>query len=146
MKILIAAHTVDRVMGDSVTNSLPWPKLKEDMEFFKRKTLGSCMIMGRKTAQSLGKPLPGRKNIVLGNVPGFHCAKNMFSAMELVNTPDVYIIGGASVYPQFDYDLAYITEINDSYDGDIIFPLDFSNWRSEVIEVWHFGRALKYAK
>jgi dihydrofolate reductase len=98
---LIAAMTEDRVIGRG--NALPW-HLPEDLRHFKGLTLGHPVIMGRKTWESVGTPLPGRRNIVVTRregfaAPGADVAPSLAAALRLVaEEPEVFVVGGAELY------------------------------------------------
>lgn len=128
MKVsMIAAMAEDRVIG--LDNQMPW-HLPADLQFFKRVTLGKPIIMGRKTYQSIGRPLPGRKNIVLTRdtelkIEGVDCVQNLEQAIALVGDVDeLMIIGGATIYQQFlgQTDRLYLTFIDLKTAGDTQFP------------------------
>jgi dihydrofolate reductase len=128
MKVsLIAAMAEDRVIG--LNNQMPW-HLPADLSFFKRVTLGKPIIMGRKTYQSIGRPLPGRLNIVLTrdeslHIDGVHCVQTVEQALKLVeNVDEVMVIGGATIYEQFlaQATRLYLTFIALKTPGDTQFP------------------------
>lgn len=128
MKIsMIAAMAADRVIG--LENKMPW-HLPADLKFFKRVTLGKPVIMGRKTYQSIGRPLPGRKNIVLTRdasltIEGVDCVQTLEQATQLLgDIEEVMIIGGATIYQQFlaQADRLYLTFIDLKVKGDTQFP------------------------
>lgn len=128
MKIsMIAAMAEDRVIG--LDNKMPW-HLPADLMFFKRVTLGKPIIMGRKTFQSIGRPLPGRKNIVLSRdvnlqIEGVSCVQTVDQAVALVEGCDeVMVIGGATIYEQFlpRAERLYLTFIDLKTPGDTHFP------------------------
>ncbi len=134
---LIVAMDENRLIGND--NQLPW-HLPADLAFFKRTTMGKPIIMGRKTFESIGKALPGRRNIVITRDPDFTA-----SGCEIVNSIDaalhccaadeeVMLIGGASLYQQ-TIDQAtrmYITRIHHRFEGDTWFPeFDHSDWKIE---------------
>ena len=128
MKIsMIAAMAEDRIIG--LDNKMPW-HLPADLKFFKRVTLGKPVIMGRKTYQSIGRPLPGRKNIVLTRdenlvIEGVDCVQTIEQAQALLGDIDeVMIIGGATIYEQFlsKADRLYLTFIDLKTKGDTQFP------------------------
>jgi dihydrofolate reductase len=132
---LIVAYARNRTIGQD--NKLPW-KLPGDLAFFKRTTMGCPIIMGRKTWQSIGRPLPGRLNIVVtrdstAQFEGATCVQSIAQAIALTQTmAEVFVIGGAQLYadmlPQVDRIVA--TEIEQNIDGDAIFaPLDPKQWR-----------------
>lgn len=125
---IIVAIAKNNVIGKG--NELPW-HLPADFEYFKKTTAGKPVIMGYKTHLSIGKVLPGRKNIVLCNDPklkvigGAIIAESFEKAFELANDSDeAFIIGGANVYAQgLNFaDRLYITEVQADVDGDIYFP------------------------
>lgn len=128
MKIsMIAAMAENRVIG--LENNMPW-HLPADLQFFKRITLGKPVIMGRKTYQSIGRPLPGRKNIVLTRdktliIEGVDCVQTLDQAVALVgNVDELMIIGGATIYEQFlaQANRLYLTFIDLNVAGDTHFP------------------------
>ena len=140
---------VDEAGGIGIDNKLPWPKCKEDMQWFRSQTLGKIIVMGRKTFESIGsKPLPGRINIVIGSklepevartfnkenegnkdagylmfVPSVSKAKEMISmtAGTLHNGGEVMVIGGASIYEAFWNDIGrvYLTTFKDTFNTDV---------------------------
>ncbi|MEQ8250832.1 MAG: type 3 dihydrofolate reductase [Oceanibaculum nanhaiense] len=137
----IAALARNRVIGQG--NGLPW-RLPGDLKFFKATTLGKPVVMGRKTFQSIGKPLPGRPNIVVTRDPGFaaegvHVARDIESALDLAATlaretdaGEVMVIGGAEIYAQAlpRLDRLYLTEIDAEIAGDAYFPeIEPRAWR-----------------
>jgi len=96
--IAIAAMSKNRVIG--VEGRIPW-HISEDMKFFKRTTLGHIVIMGRKTYESLGKPLPGRENWVVtrgAEIPGVRVLRSLEEIPESSDARSVYVIGGAEIY------------------------------------------------
>lgn len=123
-------------------NDLLW-HLPSDLKFFKEKTMGKSIIMGRKTFLSLPRALPGRKNIVLTHdesfsAEGVFIAKNAEEALLQSDTDEVFIIGGASVYEEF-FPMSqklYITEVDFESDiADVFFPdIDLSCWNREVLD------------
>jgi dihydrofolate reductase len=135
----IVAASDNNAIG--VKNELPW-RLPEDLKFFKRTTLGKPVIMGRKTYESLGKPLPGRLNIVLsqtGNIElpeGVLLFDSLAEAIERVEDEDVeeaFIIGGGKIFDlAMPYvDRMYITRVHATIDNaDAFFPkIDHSHWK-----------------
>lgn len=124
---LIAAMGNGRVIG--IENRLPW-RLPADMKHFRVLTMGKPLLMGRKTFDSIGKPLPGRTNIVVSRDPDFHpegvmVARSIAEALSAENeAEEIMVIGGASFYAQL-LPLAqrlYITEIHHDFPGDAFFP------------------------
>ncbi|MCD0504539.1 dihydrofolate reductase [Bordetella petrii] len=132
---LVVAYSDNRVIGRD--NALPW-KLPGDLAHFKRTTLGSPIIMGRKTWESLGRPLPGRANIVISRNPqytaqGAVAVPTLQAAVEAAGTvDDAYVIGGAQIYAQA-LPLAHrivATEVHAQVEGDAFFPyLPSFAWR-----------------
>ncbi len=137
---LIWAMADDRVIG--VKNRLPW-KLPADMQWFRKQTMGKPIVMGRKTFESFGgKPLPGRKNIVITGdtryqVEGAQVAHSIDEALAVADADEVMIIGGESFYRQMlpRADRLYMTLIHDRFEGDAWFPeFDLGEWREVVRE------------
>ena len=138
--ILIAAVSKDKVIGKQ--GGIPW-KIKEDLSFFKEKTLNSPIIMGRATYESIGRPLPNRLNIVMTrsakNTEGVTEVTSVEKAIEAASinrdSSRVYIIGGENIYKEF-LPIAHrmiITEV-DLYikDGDTFFPeWNISEWKEQ---------------
>ncbi|TDJ27067.1 MAG: type 3 dihydrofolate reductase [Gammaproteobacteria bacterium] len=124
---LICAMDSNRLIGKN--NALPW-HLPADLAFFKRTTMGKPVIMGRKTFESIGKPLPGRPNIIVTRnstlkFPGCDTVDSIDQAMALVQDSDeAMLIGGASLYQQSidRADHIYLTLIHHSFHGDTWFP------------------------
>lgn len=128
MKItMIAAMANNRVIGKD--NQMPW-HLPADLKFFKKMTLGKAVIMGRKTFESIGRPLPKRQNIVITRdhtfqVDGVDVVHNTQQALAKAGAVDeVVIIGGGNIYQQFieQADELYLTFIDLTVDGDAYFP------------------------
>lgn len=125
--IAIVAMTTDRVIGRNGT--LPW-HLPEDLAFFKRTTSGHPIVMGRKTFESIGRPLPKRRNIVLTrdpnwSAPGTEVIHSPDELAKLTNISDtVYIIGGAEIYQAFlpHTDEVLVTHVLESHAGDTYLP------------------------
>ncbi len=132
---LIVAMDDNRLIGSN--NNLPW-QLPADLAFFKRTTMGKPIIMGRKTFVSIGRPLPGRHNIVITrdsafSAEGCEIADGIHTALSLCrDVEEVMLIGGASLYQQ-TIDQAtqlYITRIHHSFEGDTWFPeFDLKVWK-----------------
>jgi len=128
-------------------NDLLW-HLPEDLKRFKRLTSGHCLLMGKKTWESLPvKPLPGRKNIILTDNPAdcFNCSYTAFSIKDALvkcaGCEEVFVIGGGSVYRQF-MDIAdrlLITWVDKDYDADTFFPeIDPTIWEAVETEGDYF--------
>ncbi len=132
---LIAAYSRNRAIGRG--NALPW-RLRGDLAHFKATTLGHPIIMGRKTWESLGRPLPGRSNIVITRDPGYAGtgAAVVHTLQEAVRAAGpaerAFVIGGAQIYAAA-LDLAdeiIATEVQAEVDGDAFFPpLPAAQWR-----------------
>jgi dihydrofolate reductase len=124
---VIAAMAQNRVIG--INNTLPW-RLPADLQHFKALTMGHHIIMGRKTFESIGKPLPGRTTVIVTRdasyrVDGCITATSLDAAIAACATdPDIFFVGGADLYAQIlpRADRLYLTEIQAEYDGDARFP------------------------
>ena len=138
---LIVAMAQNRTIG--VNNTLPW-RCPEDLKHFKTLTMGHHMIMGRKTFDSIGKPLPGRTTVVVTRakdlkIDGCIVAHSLPEAIAAcAGDTEVFIVGGADIYTQSLQlaDTLYITEIQQDVDGDAHFPIfDKRAWRETAREV-----------
>lgn len=130
---LIAAMASNRVIG--MDNGMPW-HLPEDLKYFKATTLGKPIVMGRKTFDSLGRPLPGRTNIVISRQQGLQLGgAEVFDSIETALTfaaqkavadgvDEVMVIGGETLYRQAldQADRLYLTRIDAAPEGDAWFP------------------------
>jgi len=132
---LIVAASRNGVIGRN--GALPW-HLPDDLRQFKRLTLGKPVIMGRRTWESIGRPLPGRRNIVLTRDPGFRAggcevAHSVSAALALLaGAEEAMVIGGAQVYAAFlpFAERIYLTRVQAEVDGDTHFPApDPDAWR-----------------
>ncbi|HXH18768.1 MAG TPA: dihydrofolate reductase [Chitinophagales bacterium] len=129
MVSIIAAASENNVIGKD--NQIPW-RLPADMRYFKSMTKGHVVVMGRKTFESLGKPLAGRVNIVITRKKDFHpegviVAPDIHQAMEKARQfsgKEIFIIGGGEIYRQSLHlaDRIYLTRIHRHFDGDTFFP------------------------
>lgn len=122
--VAIVAMSSNRVIGRD--GKLPW-HLPEDLKFFKRTTMGHPILMGRKTFESIGKPLPGRRNIVLSRtMPAREGVEVIGDVNELVAEPGqtVFLIGGAQLFETLmpRCDGLYLTFIEHAYEGDTLLP------------------------
>lgn len=123
----VVAMTPDRVIGKN--GGLPW-HLPEDLAFFKRTTSGHPIVMGRKTYESIGRPLPKRRNIVLTRDSGWSApgVEVIHTPEDLATLPDldgtVFIIGGSEIYTAFlpTLDDLLVSHIFESYEGDTRLP------------------------
>ncbi len=131
---MIWAMGRDNALG--CKNRMPW-YLPADFAYFKRVTIGKPVIMGRKTFESIGKPLPGRENIVITRdnsfkAEGCKIVHSFEEALDFAKDRDVFIIGGAEIYKTFMpfAHKLYITEIDREFEADAYFPeIDYSRWR-----------------
>jgi dihydrofolate reductase len=139
MKIsLIVAMASNRVIGNN--NVMPW-HLSADLKKFKKITMGSPILVGRKTYESIGKPLPGRTNIILSRNPEYQqegclVVNDIETALKkgCENAGEIFVIGGADLYETIlpIADALYLTIINREFQGDTFFPdIDLNEW-SEV--------------
>jgi dihydrofolate reductase (EC 1.5.1.3) len=140
-KALIVAMARNRVIGRN--NKLPW-YLPGDLRYFKQATMGKPIIMGRKTWDSIGRPLPGRMNVVISRNPewqapaGTVAAASLNEALlkaeaqaELEGGDEVMIIGGGQIYAEAlpMVDRIYITQVHAEVDGDAFFPeVNWDEW------------------
>ncbi|GAB3105555.1 dihydrofolate reductase [Aestuariicella hydrocarbonica] len=144
---LIVAQASNRVIGRN--NKMPW-HLPEDLQYFKRVTLGKPIIMGRKTFESIGRPLPGRTNIVITRQPDWHAeGAVVVSSLEAAiargqqeSTDEVMVIGGAQIYAASLplVDRVYLTQVHRDYEGDARFPELGDGWREVAREDGHSER------
>ncbi len=136
MKIsLIVAMASNRVIG--LNNQMPW-HLSADLKKFKAVTMGAPILMGRKTYQSIGRPLPGRTNIIISRNPDYRqdgciVVNTIESALTKgsENAGELFIIGGSDLYNATlpIADSIYLTLINKAFDGDTFFPdIDAHDW------------------
>lgn len=134
MKAIVVA--VDKNNGIGANNDLLWQRdLPADLAHFKKLTTGGSIIMGRKTFESIGRPLPKRENIVVSRsptgVPGVLTASSLASAYELARYP-VFIIGGGQVYEQAmdDVDVLYVTQVDAVFEqATVFFPqINCEDW------------------
>lgn len=148
---LIAAVAANGVIGSD--NALPW-RLPEDLKRFKALTLGHPVIMGRKTYESIGRPLPGRRNIVISRntaymADGCETASSLEAAIAACNgtTDEVFVIGGAQIYAEA-LPLAqrlYLTEICRAFQGDARFPaIRRGGWAETAREKHRTDDGLEY--
>jgi len=136
MKIsIVAAMSSNRVIG--YRNALPW-HLPADLKHFKSVTMGKPMIMGRKTWVSIGRPLPGRRSLVITRDPLFRAegcdiAHSLDAALKLAEPAgEVVVIGGAQLFQEAlpRADRLYLTIIDHLFQGDVYFPpVDATLWR-----------------
>lgn len=146
---IIAAVADNGVIGDK--NALLW-HISEDLRHFKAVTSGHPVVMGRKTYESLGRPLPNRTNVVVTRQPlaieGCRIVHSLQEALALFpDSKEVFVIGGAQIYAQA-LPLAgrlYLTRVEHAYEGDTRFPAwDRSAWRLLASEAFPCGREYPY--
>ncbi|WP_027857461.1 type 3 dihydrofolate reductase [Marinobacterium jannaschii] len=138
---IIVAQAENRVIG--INNKLPW-HLSEDLRYFKQVTMAKPIIMGRKTYESIGRPLPGRTNIVISRNPAFSAAgikvvSGLDEAIELAEAQcvvdgaaEAMVIGGSQIYQQAlaRADRLYLTQVHAEVKGDAWFPeFDRQQWQ-----------------
>lgn len=127
---IIVAMSKNRVIGDS--NTLIW-HLPEDLKRFRQLTTGNTIVMGRKTYESIGKPLPNRRSIIITRDPDYSVegceVVNSLEEALLLSNNDCFIIGGGEIYRQaIDIaDRIYLTLINKEFEGDTSFP-ELKDW------------------
>ncbi|WP_047393867.1 dihydrofolate reductase [Chitinibacter sp. ZOR0017] len=148
---IISAVGANRVIG--IDNRLPW-RLPEDLQYFKQLTMGSPMLMGRKTFESLPGLLPGRRHLVISrnrawSAPGAEVFPSLAAAIAAcAELPRVFVIGGGEIYRQaMDLvDTLYLTEVALSPDGDAYFP-EFSpaQWQETAREAHTSAKGIDYA-
>lgn len=138
---MIVAHANNRVIGKN--NDMPW-HLPADLAYFKKTTLGKPIVMGRKTYQSIGRPLPGRKNIVISRdenftAPGVEVVTSVEAALALViEHEEVMVIGGGAIYQHClaSAQRLYITHIDADIEGDTYFPdYDLTVWKKVASDI-----------
>jgi dihydrofolate reductase len=135
---IIVAMDDNQLIGKD--NTLPW-NLPADLGYFKRTTTGKTVLMGRKTYESIGRPLPNRRNVIISRNTNFKAlgcevVGGIESALELAKEDDeIMIMGGASFYEQMlpSINRLYITQIEGAYAGDAYFP---SFNRDEFVETF----------
>lgn len=146
-KIIIVAISQNNVIG--VNGGIPWHS-KEDFRHFKQTTMGSPLIMGRKTYESIGKPLPGRLNVVVSrtteyegekeNLIGFHSLRGAFEHCRQMGYEKVFVIGGGEIYNEVfnDVDKLIVSRMKLTVDnGDTFFPeIKEDDWNLD--EVKHY--------
>lgn len=126
---LLLAASANGVIGKN--NQLPW-HLPNDLKYFKNLTWGLPILMGRKTFDSIGKPLPGRKSIVItrnhswqhDGVEVVHTIEDAIKKAEGLGAKEIFVIGGAEIFNR-SLDVAsriYLTRIHQDFDGDVFFP------------------------
>lgn len=143
LKPIISAIAIignNRALGKE--NQLLW-KIKKDLEYFKKMTMGFPVIMGRLTYESIGRPLPGRTNIIVTRNKNFlapHCficnsIEKALTFAKTRNDKEIFIIGGALVYTEAlpFVDKLYLTIVDDSPRADVFFP-DYADFKKIIFE------------
>ena len=135
---LICAISKNNVIGRE--NNLPW-NIQEDLKRFKELTSNNIIVMGRKTYESIGRPLPNRRNIVLSNnsdlrIENVEVVNSSQEILDLYNKnmdeKDLYIIGGTYIYELFlnNCEYLYLTYIDKEFEGDAYFPkINWQEWK-----------------
>lgn len=154
---IIVAAAKNRVIG--FENAMPW-YLPEELAHFKRTTLGKPLVMGRNTFESIGRPLPGRTNIVISrnpefNHPGVKVAANLATALKIADaqaiidgSKEIMVIGGGQIYQQA-FPLAhylYLTEVDAEPQGDTWFPcVNMNEWLETSRDTYPAQEGNRYA-
>lgn len=131
---ILVAHDKQRVIGNQ--NQLPW-HLPNDLKHVKQLSTGHTLVMGRKTFESIGKPLPNRRNVVLTNNHSFkHEGVDVIHSIEEINDipGQVFIFGGQTLFEEMidKVDDMYITVVDGKFQGDTFFPpYTFEDWEVE---------------
>jgi dihydrofolate reductase len=149
---LIVAVAENGVIGHN--NQLIW-HLPNDLKQFKRLTTGHCIIMGRKTFESIGKPLPNRTSIIISRNTDFQVEgcitvsslENAILAAKKIENEEAFVIGGAEIYrlalPIIDK--IYLTEVHHAYEGDTLFPtIDKTIWKETHREDFEIDEKHKF--
>jgi dihydrofolate reductase len=140
---IIVAMDRNRVIGKNDT--LPW-HISEDLKYFKRVTMGKPIVMGRKTHESIGRPLPGRENIILTRDKSYQAEGcTVLNSIEEIlehckNVEEVMVTGGSEVYKQTFGKVSrlYLTEVHAEVDGDTFFPeFNRDEWEEISREDFH---------
>lgn len=148
----IVAMTAQRVIGKD--NDLPW-HLPEDLQFFKRTTSGHVIVMGRKTFESIGRPLPKRRNVVLTrDTQWSHEGVDVVHTIEemralLADDEQAYIIGGSQIYAALldELDELLVSQVSEEYEGDAYFPAFKEGFvEAEVVEEYAAFRVVRFLK
>ena len=132
---LLVAYDLNRVIG--IDNKMPW-HIPEELKYFKKVTMGKAIVMGRKTYESIGRPLPGRLNIIITRNEGYSAdgaevVHDLHEAIERGKeySDEVVIIGGSEIFnlSMPIADRLYITIIRKQYEGDTFFPEHDDSWK-----------------
>ncbi len=148
---LIVAASTNNVIGND--GELPW-RLSDDLKRFKAVTMGKPIVMGRKTFESIGRPLPGRQNIVITRQDNFEAdgcdvVQSTAEAVEVaVGAEEIMVIGGSEIYAAFlpIADRIYLTRVHTEVEGDAFFPsLDETFWRHSASESFGANESNDYS-
>ena len=148
---LIVAASTNNVIGND--GELPW-RLSDDLKRFKAVTMGKPIVMGRKTFESIGRPLPGRQNIVISRQDGLTAdgcdvVQSIEQAVEVAGAAEeIMVIGGSEIYAAFLplADRIYLTRVHAEFEGDAFFPsLDESKWRDSASRIYEADESNEYA-
>lgn len=139
MIALIAAYDKNRLIGNH--GAMPW-QIEGEQRRFRELTIGNVIVMGRKTYEDIGRPLPNRINIVVSSSCRFegenlYTVSDLNEALKLFPDKDIYISGGSRIFAEsLPYaEKLYITEIDGEFDGDVYFPeFDENSYTKEIIE------------
>ena len=147
---IIVALAKNRAIGKG--NELLW-HISEDLKGFKTTTMGKPIIMGRKTYESIGRPLPGRRNLVISRtenlkIEGVECYTSLDLAFASCTEEDeVFVIGGGQIYDQTINiaDKLYLTVVHKEYEADTFFPMiDPMTWEEDSFEEYDNGAKFEY--
>lgn len=150
-KIILVAMTEDRLIGRG--NDIPW-HLPAELRLFRELTTGHAVVMGRRTFESIGRPLPQRRNLVvsrtLSDAPGVDICRSLEQALALTGGEEkVFLIGGRQIFCEAlpIADRLLISWIKGEYAGDVYFPeIDWSRWQVESEEDYQEFRHLSYRR
>ncbi len=153
IKSIMVAKAANNVIGKD--NGLVW-HLPGDLKYFKKTTMGHWVIMGRKTFESFGNPLPGRPHVIISRNPDYKVndhtlVKSLdeaFAHVENQNVDEVFVLGGGEIYKMAIemVDRMYITEIHHSFEGDTYFPkVDLDIWQESRRESHQPDEKNKYS-
>lgn len=139
MIALIVAYSKNRIIGNN--GKIPW-KIKGEQKRFKELTTNNVVVMGRRSYEEIGRPLPNRTTIIISNTKNFD-AENCYTvaslqeAIKMAGNKDIFISGGAKLYEEVlpFVDKMYVTEIEQYFEGDTCFPeFDVNEFDKEIIE------------
>lgn len=141
---LIVAYSKNRVIG--FNGKIPW-KIKGEQSRFRDLTTGNTVVMGRKTFEEIGKPLPNRLTIVISNTKNFNfenckTAHSLAEAIKMAGNKDIFISGGQKLYEEALplVEKMYITEVELDCPGDVFFPIFDESLFSKEIDARHDGK------